>query len=354
MPRRKPTEVVLIEDPLGINRAGKVIVFQNGGELYLHHTINPDGELASSSRNILLDFASAYYPKELIEFVEKHGFLFNPYTVEPLPMGDGPYCEPSETMLRDLFRAWPGPKGKYPEDKRGKVTRGIEWVQRSYGRVQEDYQSNLEESMSEGRELHSLFGGGERNEALGDWIAASDVLHIAMKLLGEEGGEDRKARCPSFEIDLSHAPRYRSFLAKAAPPHCRNVSYINDDGTVREIRREGMFIDGKTNKKREVVSGHKLVYCPSGATTVEVVEELALMHIDQEVRKIRQAGEIVDAFDNLLQVIWYQWLDQVDRRLYIGMCENPLCGNYRLGTRGKKYCCKSCQESMERKGRNHG
>ena len=354
MPRRKTKEVVLAEDPLGVNRAGKVIVFQDGEELYLHHTVNPDGELISSSRNILLDFASAYYPQELIEFVEKHGFLFNPSTAEPLPVSNGVYREPSEELLKRLFRAGPPPKGKYSEGKQRKVREGIEWVQQSYERVEEGYRHKLNESASEGRQLHSLFGSAERNEALGDWIAASDVLQIAMKLLGERGGEDRGAPCLRFEVDLSHAPRYRNFLEKAAPPHCRNVPCFNDDGTLQEVRREGLFIGGKTNRWGKVISDHKLVYCPNGATTAEVVEDLALMHIDQGGRKIFQEGKLVDVYDNLLQIIWYQWLDQVDHRLYIGTCEHPNCNLCRLGTRGKKYCCESCQQSMERKGRNHG
>ena len=315
---------IVIGDYLSLNRATPVRVFENHGTLYVDHATDSAAPVIEYSENTLLDFAGAYYPKNLLDFAEKHGTLFNidEHALDPLlpekgePIGPEPWGDsfaPSEDALRELFG-----KLDYPDGKKRKVTQDFKRIQR--------------ESVE--RDTGYTWLANQR-EYLGDWVAARSMFQMVLELLSGASVGGRKGACPDFAVSLADAPRYKRFLCERMKISTTKTIHHADGSITTE--EEGCRIDGDMF----------LCHMP-GKSVDDAISELVTTHI-KGVRKECVNMELHESFPNLLQVIWHQIPEQIGSRLDIGWCENPKCGNVmlKLHKDEKHACCESCQQTLK-------
>lgn len=318
----------VVGDYLTLNRATPVRVFENRGILYVDHATSTVAPIVEYSENTLLDFSGAYYPKHLLEFMEKHGTLFNIDTQNSanalLDNGSDAFINsdywkdartPAEESLRNLFDEL-----NYPDGKKRKVTQDFKWIQRE----------------CVNRESGYLWLANQR-EYLGDWVAARAMLQNALELLGGASPAGPKGKCPDFAVNLAEAPRYKKFLTDNIKGHAWDSLAHRVDGTT-EQETCGLFIDGDLFR----------CHMPNHSVD-EAISSLVTLHIKSGIRKACVNMELHESFLNLLQVIWYQIPEQIGSRLVIGWCENPRCGNVMLKFRDveKHACCDSCAQTLK-------
>jgi len=318
----------VIGDALHLNRATPVRVFENYGVLYVDHATDAAAPEVVYSENTLLDFAGAYYPKNLLDFAEKHGTLFN---VDKMTNAKNTLCDseanfiddefwndahvPLEETMRSAFSDL-----DYPDGKKRKVTQDFKRIQRDCLKRDSGYCWLI-----------------NQREYLGDWIAARAMVQTALGLLGGNSVGGRKGACPDFTVNLANAPRYKQYLQSNMWGHGWYSTTHNADGMI-EQEECGFFLDGD------------LFRCHMPDKTVdEAISSLVTLHIKQGVRQTCINLELHESFTDLLQVIWYQIPEQIGSRLVIGWCENPRCGNVMLKLRNveKHACCDSCQQALK-------
>lgn len=306
---------MIINDWLHTNRTAPARIFEHKGTLYVDHATDTAAPEVEYSENILLDFAGAYYPVHLLEFMEKYGTLFNidQQANISLPQ-DAETTAPTEETMRAALALL-----SYPDGKKRKVSQDIKRLQRDC--IERDT---------------GLVWFTNQREYFGDWVAARAVFQKALLLLDGRSGYGVKSACPDFSINLANAPRYRAFLETATNGQHWTVASHGADGVTTE--EQGVYLDGET----------LVCHCP-GQTVEQAISRLITVHTLSAVKLACVGLELVEQYTNLLQVIWCQFADQLNKRVVIEYCENPLCGNVMLRMKGasKHACCDSCQQALK-------
>ena len=304
----------IIGDYLSMNHATPVRVFGCDGVLYVDHATDSNAPEVGYNENILLDFAGAYYPLQLLGFIEKHGTLFNIDKQGAIELPEGAATiAPTEESLRAALALL-----GYPDGKKRKVTQDLKRIHRDC----------IE------RDTGFLWFANQR-EYFGDWIAARAVFQVALQLLRGDSICGRKDSCPDFAVNLENAPRYRAFLETATIGHHWTMT---THGLEPISEKRGVFVE----------DGLLKYHCP-GETVEQAVSRLISVHTSNAVKTPCIGLELVEQYTNLLQVIWCQLPEQLGRRVVVERCENPRCNNVMLKLYGdeKHACCDSCQQTLK-------
>ena len=306
---------VIGNDFLGLNRSTPVRVIESDGVLYIDHETDAAAPEVGYKDNILLDFAGAYYPIDLIRFMERYGTLFNIDTQDVIGLPEG---AESVAPTEEAMRAALAPLA-YPDGKKRLVSQSIKRIRSEC----------LERDTG-----HAWFIN--QREYFGDWVAARAVFQVALQLLGGESAGGRKGTCPDFRVSLESAPRYRAFLESATKGHHWTFAAHGTDGTTEE--EQGVFLDGDC----------LVCHCPKHNVDT-AVSLLASVHTSNAVVIGCKDLQLVERYKSLLQVIWCQLPEQLGERVVIEHCENPRCGNVMLRLRRdeKHACCDSCQQALK-------
>lgn len=304
--------------PLGSNTTGlATLVADTTGTLYVQHPLmkvtKAQNNTATWHNKAFLDFANAHGPEDLLAFIGKHGFLFEPWNTGDI---NTRYRLPTVGEIESAFY-------------------DFEWSRIHHKAVTRQAKKLLDDSEANNKQVSwdkPLFQFVPQ-EYLGDWIAARKVFLFALELFESTIG---RKTVPAWEteIDLTGAVKYLDLVRN----YTRRYTSIPHGANCPQ--QHGFILDGNT-----------LRYIPLGkdANVTTVLGALYAMHVPGGLQYI---GNPLDGesfiFKHLISAIWWQMFNEIKdreiRRCCISSCS---CIHVRTANSPRQTCSKPCTQALK-------